>query len=255
MNYEHIYESLITKARARNLTKKTADFYTEEHHIIPRCVGGDDSSSNLVVMTPEEHLLAHLLLCKIMPDNPKIIHAAAMMTGNRPGKKAVNLKKHGWARRKHAAILSARVVSDETREKLRSVFKNKPIEEQNQIRERSRKAQLGKRHSAETIEKLKADGRRGRRHSEETKRKISEAGMGRKHTEEAKQKMRKPKSDEAKANISNGKLGHTVTEETKKKISEKCKGYKHTPEALKKISEASKLRHAKRRKLQNEQNE
>jgi hypothetical protein len=206
-------------------------------------------------MTPEEHLLAHLLLCKILPHIPSILHSAAMMTGNRPGKIASNLKKYGWAKRKHALLLSARHISDETRQKLKTAFSNKTPEQQDAIREKLRKSNLGKKASQETIEKFKNDGRKGRRHSNETKQKISDTSTGRLHSEESKQKMRKPKSEEARLNISKGKIGHTVSDETRKKLSDKCKGYKHTPEALQKISEASKLRHEKRRNEQNEQNE
>lgn len=63
MNYLKIYNSLIEKAKKENRTKLN-DYY-ENHHIIPRCCDGTDEKFNLVLLTPKEHWLAHLLLCKI----------------------------------------------------------------------------------------------------------------------------------------------------------------------------------------------
>lgn len=74
MNYFNIYSSLISRAKDRPLTG-----YTENHHIIPRCMGGGDSSLNLVKLTAREHFIAHLLLVKIYPTNLKLVKAVAMM--------------------------------------------------------------------------------------------------------------------------------------------------------------------------------
>lgn len=60
MNYKRIYDNLIKKAKERN----KIDIF-ETHHIIPRCIGGNDLENNLVNLTPKEHFIAHKLLCKI----------------------------------------------------------------------------------------------------------------------------------------------------------------------------------------------
>lgn len=61
MNYHAIYQSLCSRGQQeRNLTGRV-----ERHHIIPRHVGGDDSSSNLTRLTPKEHRLAHTLLYRM----------------------------------------------------------------------------------------------------------------------------------------------------------------------------------------------
>ena len=62
MDYEQIYSQLINRARTRTLIG-----YKERHHIIPRCIGGSDESSNLVELTAREHFIAHKLLCEIYP--------------------------------------------------------------------------------------------------------------------------------------------------------------------------------------------
>ena len=47
--------------------------------IIPRCLGGDNSSKNIVLLTFREHFICHHLLCKIYPQNDKIIYAFSSM--------------------------------------------------------------------------------------------------------------------------------------------------------------------------------
>lgn len=60
MDYIKIYNNLINKAKERN----NLDIF-EIHHIIPKCIGGNDNKQNLVKLTPKEHFIAHKLLCKI----------------------------------------------------------------------------------------------------------------------------------------------------------------------------------------------
>lgn len=90
MDYLKHYNAIIERGQ----TRIKPDLYLESHHIIPRCLGGSDSPSNLVDLTPEEHYVAHQLLVKIYPNNSKLYHAANMMVANR----ATN-KSYGWIRR------------------------------------------------------------------------------------------------------------------------------------------------------------
>lgn len=92
MNYKKHYEKLISKARNRSILKSE---YSEVHHIIPKCMGGDDSKDNLISLFPEEHLVAHLLLVKIYSDNQKLIYAANMMTNFH----SIDNKKYAWVRK------------------------------------------------------------------------------------------------------------------------------------------------------------
>lgn len=96
MNYIKIYSKLIDRAKGRNLIS-----YTENHHIIPKCMGGDNSPENLVALTPEEHYVAHQLLVKIYPENYALAKAAAMMIPNRPSNKM-----YGWIRRRFSIAKS-----------------------------------------------------------------------------------------------------------------------------------------------------
>lgn len=55
------YKELIDFARSEYRYKGDSTYY-ELHHIIPRCCGGTDAKSNLVLLTLSEHLQAHYLL-------------------------------------------------------------------------------------------------------------------------------------------------------------------------------------------------
>lgn len=75
MNYKEIYNSICE--RGKRLRENLE--YTERHHIIPKCMGGDDSAINLTVLTAKEHYLVHYLLTKIYPNNVKLNYAFGMM--------------------------------------------------------------------------------------------------------------------------------------------------------------------------------
>lgn len=122
--------------------------YSERHHIRPRCLDGDNTPSNIVRLTPEEHYIAHQLLVKMYPGNIKILWAAVAMT-NGTTKQSRRNKLYGWLRRQLAARLSEKFkghsVSAESRAKMSA-------------------SQLGKKRAP---------------HSEDTKAKMSAASKGR----------------------------------------------------------------------------
>jgi hypothetical protein len=74
MDYRKIYLSIIDKAKI-----SIRDEYTENHHIVPKCMGGSNHCENLVRLTYREHFLCHWLLCKMYPDNHKLKSAFAKM--------------------------------------------------------------------------------------------------------------------------------------------------------------------------------
>ena len=92
MNYKKHYDLLIEKSNSRKIGG-----YLEEHHIIPKCLGGSNDKSNIVKLTPEEHFLAHKLLTKIYPNNLKLLYAFNFMSAPISGRK-INNKKFGYAR-------------------------------------------------------------------------------------------------------------------------------------------------------------
>lgn len=79
MDYRKVYDSLIQK---RKVTPPPVG-YAEEHHIIPRSLGGNDSKDNLVKLTAREHFICHFLLVKLYSKGSfewyKMIRAFMMM--------------------------------------------------------------------------------------------------------------------------------------------------------------------------------
>ena len=102
MKYHEIYRKLIDRARNRTLTG-----YVERHHIIPRCLGGGNESSNLVDLTAEEHYLAHQILVKLHPESLDLIYAVVRMSAGKTLTR-MNNKLYGWLRRRAAIASSTR---------------------------------------------------------------------------------------------------------------------------------------------------
>lgn len=94
MNYKKIYYNIINRAK----TRVPLIGYLESHHIIPKCLGGNNNKDNLVDLTPEEHYVCHQLLVKIYPNNRSLLYAATMMCGKSPYNKRNN-KLYGWIKK------------------------------------------------------------------------------------------------------------------------------------------------------------
>ena len=74
MDYTKIYNSICSRGQTRKI-----ESYKEKHHIIPKCIGGNDKLDNLTNLTPKEHFLCHRLLCEIYPDNKELVWALWLM--------------------------------------------------------------------------------------------------------------------------------------------------------------------------------
>jgi len=174
MNYKQHYMVLIERAKNRII-----DEFTETHHILPKCLGGNNDSSNLVELTPEEHYLAHLLLCKIHPGNNKLIYAANIMSTDSHGNRNNN-KRYGWLRKQMSKGSSG---------------PNNPMYGKTLTTERKKQSShpgslnpfYGKKHTDITKKKISVknkgkegltgekNGMYGKNHTEETKQKISDS--------------------------------------------------------------------------------
>lgn len=76
MDYKRVHDSIIHRAKNRNI-----EGYIETHHIIPKCLGGNNKKSNLVKLTAKEHFIVHRLLTLIYPENISLIYAYWAMCG------------------------------------------------------------------------------------------------------------------------------------------------------------------------------
>lgn len=77
--YTTWYFNLISKAQTRPIIG-----YTEKHHIIPKCLGGDNKSSNLVHLTAREHFICHRMLTKMVDGQIKYKLVFAAWQQSRP---------------------------------------------------------------------------------------------------------------------------------------------------------------------------
>ena len=144
MNYQKIYNDLISRAQAREPLSE----YKETHHIVPKCMGGSDDKENLVELTGREHFIAHWLLCKIY-DTPGLKKAFGLMclTGkNRSYKISSQLYELGRRRLSEAA--TGREVSMETREKISRALKGRKFTKEHLARMRKPKTEEAKKNIA-----------------------------------------------------------------------------------------------------------
>jgi hypothetical protein len=101
MNYRRIYSELISRALNENRSKQNGIY--EKHHILPRSLGGNNDTTNLVLLTPREHYIAHWLLYKQHDgqDKAKMVYAFFMMSRVNPNQKRT-VSSHEYNRAKHA---------------------------------------------------------------------------------------------------------------------------------------------------------
>jgi len=163
MDYQKIHNQIIERAKQREI-----DGYKERHHIIPRCLGGDDSVDNIVLLAAREHFIVHKLLCRIYPNEDKLFFAYRMMAVMKNSKD-----------NKRNYYISAREF-----EEIRILANEK-------IGNITRGRKMSKR-SKEVIEKQLATRKQnGYRHSAETKKKQSEKAIGRKFSNKHRENLSK----------------------------------------------------------------
>ena len=216
MNYQRIYDQLIDRAKTRKLKG-----YKERHHIVPKCIGGDNSISNLVYLTAREHFIAHKLLCEIYPSNKGIRLAYWAMVNWNSSK---NQREYKVLSRDYER-LRLEVIEIIRETQLNRVHTPHSVETKQKISN----AHIGKKKSKEHLENLSKSlkgkpswnkGKTGvQKHSDETKEKMRLSHLG---------KKRKPHSEETKQLLREQRLGKVSTR----------KNYKHSEETKQKIRQA-----------------
>lgn len=179
--YRHWYDGLMQQARQRGPLNE----YCEKHHVKPRCFGGSDAVSNIVVLTYREHFLAHWLLVKFVrgKERRKQMHyALANMRRSGKGRKIISGWQYAVARRAHRDAMVGCPRSPETRAKLRAAFSTP------QARAKQSAALKGRKHTPEHRAKNSA-AHTGYKHSAEAREKIRVALTGYKHSPEARANM------------------------------------------------------------------
>lgn len=62
------YNLLIENVKGRTLP---SDIYVENHHILPKSLGGSNDANNIIKLTAKEHYICHLLLTKMVTGQHK----------------------------------------------------------------------------------------------------------------------------------------------------------------------------------------
>lgn len=212
MDYKKVYDLIILNAKYDNRIKlRSSDegyIYYERHHIIPKCLGGDNSKENLVLLTAKEHFLAHKLLVEIYPENSKIFWAFHRMFFSDSNRK-IKINSREYLRLK---ILSSINLSKLHKGK---VINQKQIEFLKKRNKGSGNPMFGK-----------ISYNRGKTFSTEVRNKVSQSLKGRKFTEEHKKNISICKKG-VNIGVNNPNFGNRMSEESKKRISEKNKGNKY----------------------------
>lgn len=106
--YTRWYSSIIENSKQHPRSKKEG--YYEKHHIIPKSCGGTDEASNLVLLTPKEHFICHLLLLKMMKSEyhyHKMVFALNAMSRPRGDKPAYTSAMYVYLKPKIAESIRA----------------------------------------------------------------------------------------------------------------------------------------------------
>jgi len=119
--YTKWYNNIISSAKARNVrSKKQAKEifgYSENHHIIPRSIGGSDLKENMVFLTAKEHFCVHLLLVRMTSgmDKSKLLSALWGMANQKTKhqkRHVVSGRTYEWIKRENANNLSEKMMGN-----------------------------------------------------------------------------------------------------------------------------------------------
>lgn len=212
MNHNKVYNDIISNAKTKNrikLKKNQIGYtYYENHHIIPKCLGGLNENENLILLTAREHYICHKLLTYIYKKNPKIYNAFFRMTFDKKGNYNISSKDYAYARELKSIAnnigLKGKKRSEEFCKKQSEQRKGKGNPMFGKHQSEKSKQNISKNHASHNEEHRKhlsevlKGKNKGRKHTEETKEKNRQAHLGKipwnkgiPATEEQKEKNRK----------------------------------------------------------------
>lgn len=185
LTYDNFIENIL-KTRGRF---NCGNEYHERHHIVPRCMGGDNNEENLIDLYANEHFIAHKLLANENPDNNALIYAWWCMANASNSNKRdceITAEEYENVRKYYSAMRSA--------------------------------VMMGEKHP-----------NFGKHHSEETRKKMSDAALGERNHNFGKHTPDdiRAKISEAISGEKNYWYGKHHTDESKKKMSEANSGSNH----------------------------
>lgn len=176
MDYQAVYDRFIQSRRERENSLSEFD----RHHVVPRCLGGEDDPENLIRLSYGDHLFAHVLLAKI--HSGLLAGSAVRMAGMRKYNGGRNLRnRYQEARCAHRAKVSVPCPEDRARRVSQSKKGWEPSSETRRRMSVSAKERAG-REDWRAAHSAVMQGNKhfeGRSHGSETKEKISRSLSGR----------------------------------------------------------------------------
>jgi hypothetical protein len=167
--YTKWYYHIVEVARDR-----ICDGYTENHHIIPKSLGGSNRKENIVSLTAKEHFICHWLLTKMVTETKHKYQMwnafSCMLYRNNDHQERYKINSRTFNSIKEQGA------------KIKSIMWSGENNPMYGIRGES-SPNFGKKQTPEHIEKLR-QSRIGRIRSEESKRKQSKSIKGRKQSQE-----------------------------------------------------------------------
>lgn len=205
MNYQRMHDAIIENRKMLG----RPNGYSENHHIIPKSMGGSNEHSNLIRLTAREHFIIHRLLAKIHP-NSGMVHAVYKMScvDRHWGTYKVKSRTYEYIREQHAYRVS--------NDKVAAKKKSDTLSGKKQTKE----------HAASRAKSRKSNGYSW--HKEETKAKISESNKGKVGTWSGKSLPKDMVEKRNNTRFANG--NYYQSEETRRKISESHIGVKRGPQ-------------------------
>jgi hypothetical protein len=212
MNHNKTYNTICSKAKSEGRVKGGETYY-EAHHILPKCMGGEGKVSqykthpNIVLLTAKEHFVVHRLLTKIYPSS-KPLRMAWWAMCNQQAPNQERIYKPSARAFEEARIGFVESFSGE----------NHPLFGKGYLQAGEKNPAFGKPQSKELREQKKISSTRSWENPE-LRAAQSARVKGRKHSQETLEKMKQSKSKEHARKIGLSRKGKKHNQETKLKIS------------------------------------
>jgi len=188
--YTRWYYDIVDRAKTRT---SLADKYYEKHHIVPKSLGGNNSTDNLVNLLAREHFICHWLLTKMVAgeEQKKMAYACKMMMhSHSKGQQRyrVTSKIYESLKQKLNIILKGQKFSEDRIAKLKISAQNRANSESQQAKQIRRETMIKVNKSRKGEKRLATTGSKnhfygkgffgtdnpfyGKHHSEETLAKL-----------------------------------------------------------------------------------
>lgn len=217
------YDDIIRSAKSRGLDKTAVSYYTEKHHIVPRCLNGSDEDSNLVLLSYKEHIIVHMLLYSIYPDNRDLFLSFSLLVQLDPREGLLDLSVS------LDYLEDLKITRSEFMRGEKNPMKNPEISVKVSAAKKGKEGSFKGHHHSEETKKILSQRTKdlgwtgdkhpmfGKHHTQETKDKISKANKGKSLGQKLSEKHKRSISEGKKRKVigPDGTIYNSVAETAK----------------------------------------